>query len=129
MSIYIYLYIYIHVSVSFLQICTLDETGLVTIWSVIQRQNSIDVVSDDQGLVPWGNIVLVAGLRISMQNLNPDLKELQCFDLKCSPEDSHHLYIASNYGVLHCLTSGMKPKPMIYTAQSGIAFIFFSFII
>lgn len=89
------------------------------IWSVIQRQPQITIGKEDQGLVPWGNVVLVQGPRLSLQELNPDLKELHCYDLQCSEVDSNHLYIATNYGVLHCLTNGMKPKPKVYITQTG----------
>lgn len=102
------------------QICTLDELGRIIIWSAIQRQNLTNVTTaDDQGLVPWGSIVLVESFTANMQEMNPELKELHCYDLQCSDNDNNHLYIASNYGVLHCLTSGMKPKPKIYAAQTG----------
>lgn len=97
----------------------MDEAGVITLWSVIQRQHQSAFCEDDQGLVPWGSVVLVQGSVLFLSELNPDLKELHCYDLQCSEIDSSHLYIATNYGVLHCLTNGMKPKPKIYMTQTG----------
>lgn len=92
----------------------MDESGVIVFWSIIHRQCTPETLSSDQGLAPWAGVSLVQGLVASLQDLNPNFTELHCFDLQLSNEDSNHLFISSNYGVLHCLASGMKPKPKYY---------------
>lgn len=107
----------------FLKICTCTESGNIIIWSLIQRQVTPELLSEDQGLTIWGSVVLVQGLVIQLHKINPDLKELQCFDLAIHDNDSNHLFVATNQGVLHCLISGMKPKPKLYTTGINIKLI------
>lgn len=98
----------------YLQVCTLSESGFVVIWSVINKHATIELLSEDHGSIPWGSVMLSQGLVISLQKLNPTLSELQCFDVHLHHSDTNHLFISSNYGILHCLTTGMKPKPKVY---------------
>ncbi|GLV38042.1 Transferrin 3 [Carabus blaptoides fortunei] len=97
-----------------LQACTLDESGVIVFWSVVHRQCSSEIIREDVTLAPWAAVSLVQGQVVSLQDLNPHFIELHCYDVQLSNADTNHLFVSSNYGVLHCLASGMKPKPKYY---------------
>ncbi|KAJ4431633.1 hypothetical protein ANN_20232, partial [Periplaneta americana] len=98
------------------QVCSLDESGRIIIWTVIQSH----LQSQDLGLAHWGRVRLVLSSTLSA-SVDPRLRlDLLCFDLQLDSHDHNHLYIATNTGdVVHSLRSGGKPRPLLYVPKWG----------
>ncbi|XP_069694505.1 cytoplasmic dynein 2 intermediate chain 1 [Periplaneta americana] len=96
------------------QVCSLDESGRIIIWTVIQSH----LQSQDLGLAHWGRVRLVLSSTLSA-SVDPRLRlDLLCFDLQLDSHDHNHLYIATNTGdVVHSLRSGGKPRPLLYVPK------------
>lgn len=89
-----------------LQICSLDETGVLILWSVI-------VKTDNKHQSKC--LSLIQNSKVILSEINQNLKDIQCTDMTINLLDFNHIFISTNYGyVLHYLMSGTKPIPKKY---------------
>nr|CAD7255791.1 unnamed protein product [Timema shepardi] len=104
------------------QVCSLEESGIIMVWTVIQSQekgSKSGMSQQDLGLAHWGRVLLHRSSTIRIQDTlaldSVHRNNLQCYDLRMDVQDTEHLYVATNTGqVVHCLKSGGKPSPRTY---------------
>ncbi|XP_034252529.1 WD repeat-containing protein 60 [Thrips palmi] len=99
------------------QICSLDESGLCIIWTLLSSSAG---VTEDVGTAPWSSIRLLQNESFSLvQRVAPAIEDggenLQFSDLRLDSADSAHLWAATNTGhVAHSLSSGSRAHPAVY---------------
>nr|XP_022905829.1 WD repeat-containing protein 60 [Onthophagus taurus] len=90
------------------QIYTLDEDGLLKIWSMIKLNNSNYTLS------------LHINSTIDFKDLYKNLNNLQCTDMCVNKLDPNQIFVSTNYGnILHFITTGKKTHPKFYTDNNN----------
>ncbi|KAM9501177.1 cytoplasmic dynein 2 intermediate chain 1 [Clarias gariepinus] len=107
------------------QLGTLDESGLLNLWVVVELSKADDSGSQtDLGLRPGGKVKL---LHSSSLQTTPRVDEgvigvtsHLSFVLKFLPSDSNHFFIGSNNGLVrHGTRHGLRAVPKLYRSQHG----------
>ncbi|XP_049952494.1 cytoplasmic dynein 2 intermediate chain 1 [Schistocerca serialis cubense] len=108
------------------QICSLDAGGLIVIWTVIQNSQTEFLPARasqmDLGLAYWGRTRLilssVVNIPVRMASFSL-LKDAEYLSLGI--DDKDHLYVGTTAGrIIHCLRSGMKPRPKMYLTSDDV---------
>ncbi|KAK7870991.1 hypothetical protein R5R35_012186 [Gryllus longicercus] len=110
-----------------IQICSLEISGVAIVWTVIQSSGTglkTGLVQQDLGLAYWGKVRLVRSIVINIFDgleLNSNfLPNIECRDMITDPADPSHFYVCTNSGyIVHCLSSGCKPHPKVYSSNEG----------
>eukprot|EP00118_Oscarella_pearsei_P012676 m.95335 g.95335 ORF g.95335 m.95335 type:complete len:994 (+) comp36846_c0_seq5:51-3032(+) len=109
------------------QIATLDESGVLNLWVVVELNKPDPAGSEsDLGLVPGGRVKLVPSASIVIQTPTRLASCLPLhfrpFELDFSPDDPNHFYVATNLGcVLHGVRYGGRATPRMYKGFVDIA--------
>uniref|UniRef100_A0A0C9RUV4 WDR60 protein n=1 Tax=Fopius arisanus TaxID=64838 RepID=A0A0C9RUV4_9HYME len=103
-----------------IQICSLDEDGNCTIWSVLR---TLDISSSSQplGQSYWGKIKLVKSHKISLSLEKTEANDFMTAfrDLSVDPTDTNNLFIASNTNkLLHATRTGKRMRPSVCDGNS-----------
>ncbi|KAG8302726.1 WD repeat-containing protein 60 [Homalodisca vitripennis] len=99
------------------QIVSLDEDGLLVVWTIVETRSSTNV---DSGLAPWGRVRLVQSSHLRVLKAFPRSIEraIQCRCLSVDSMKPSNLYVGTNSGqVLHCLQTSVRARPQFYTAN------------
>ncbi|KAG5884684.1 hypothetical protein JTB14_000381 [Gonioctena quinquepunctata] len=83
------------------EICSLDESGEIILWTVIVKSMGInnEFVTDE--------VVLVINATVSLRTVHPNLIDLQCTDFVLSDINTNFAFISTNYGfIIHHLVKG-----------------------
>uniref|UniRef100_A0A8C5MZX2 Dynein 2 intermediate chain 1 n=1 Tax=Leptobrachium leishanense TaxID=445787 RepID=A0A8C5MZX2_9ANUR len=106
------------------QIATLDETGHLILWVVVElRRDDAAGSQNDLGLLPGGKVKLVHSSSIILDDsfFPKDILSLgspQTLNIKFLPEDSNHFFIGTDIGlVTHGTRYGLIEAPRHYKAQ------------
>jgi len=103
------------------QLASLDETGVLNIWIIVEVQHNIDEemnnLNDDLGLSPRGRIKLVksdtiipTSISISPSTSLDNLFLTTC--LQIDPLKGNHMYVGTDQGdLLHTVRFGNRPSP------------------
>ncbi|XP_063992285.1 cytoplasmic dynein 2 intermediate chain 1 [Diachasmimorpha longicaudata] len=102
-----------------IQICSLNEDGNCTVWSVLRNLDTgASLITQQLGQSWWGKIRLVKSHKIALSRdkNNVDDSCMTAFrDFSVDPLDTDNLYIASNTSkLLHATRTGKKLKPSFY---------------
>ncbi|XP_011298912.1 WD repeat-containing protein 60 [Fopius arisanus] len=103
-----------------IQICSLDEDGNCTIWSVLR---TLDISSSSQplGQSYWGKIKLVKSHKISLSLEKTEANDFMTAfrDLSVDPTNTNNLFIASNTNkLLHATRTGKRMRPSVCDGNS-----------
>ncbi|XP_029934941.1 WD repeat-containing protein 60 isoform X3 [Myripristis murdjan] len=106
------------------QLASLDETGLLNLWVVVELPKANSAGSQtDLGLRPGGKVKLLhSSSLVTAERISPrDAKKtgpLQTLLLKFLPTDSNHFFIGTNMGLVnHGTSHGLKAPPKFYRFQ------------
>nr|XP_057916264.1 cytoplasmic dynein 2 intermediate chain 1 isoform X2 [Doryrhamphus excisus] len=106
------------------QLASLDESGLLNIWVVLQLPKANEAGSQtDLGLRPGGKVKLLHSSSCVMSEgawpwLADKSVPLQTLALKFLPTDCSHFFIGTSMGLVrHGTTQGLKAPPKFYSSQ------------
>uniref|UniRef100_A0A3P8UKY3 Dynein 2 intermediate chain 1 n=1 Tax=Cynoglossus semilaevis TaxID=244447 RepID=A0A3P8UKY3_CYNSE len=104
------------------QLTSLDQTGLLNFWVVLELPKANDSGSStDLGLRPGGRVKLLHSS--SLHTAERDAVRTgpsQNLHLKFLPSDSNHFFIGTNMGLVrHGTSHGLKASPQVYRFQEA----------
>ncbi|XP_030611818.1 WD repeat-containing protein 60 isoform X2 [Archocentrus centrarchus] len=101
------------------QLASLDETGVLNFWVVVELPKSSEAGSlTDLGLQPGGKVKLLHSSSLHTAERGVKTGPLDTLLLKFLPTDSNHFFIGTNMGlVLHGTSHGLKAPPKFYRFQ------------
>ncbi|XP_058482767.1 cytoplasmic dynein 2 intermediate chain 1 isoform X1 [Solea solea] len=108
------------------QLASLDETGVLNFWVVVELPKASEAGSStDLGLRPGGKVKLLhsstlhTAERVSSRDA-VKIGALQSLHLKFLPSDSNHFFIGTNMGLVrHGTSHGLKAPPKFYRFQEA----------
>ncbi|XP_078088721.1 cytoplasmic dynein 2 intermediate chain 1 isoform X2 [Mustelus asterias] len=105
------------------QLATLDESGLLNLWVVVELQKA-DLAGSltDLGLIPGGKIKLIHSSSIDVNSFFPrNLMQLgppQTLSIRFLPSDPNHFFIGTDIGLVsHGTRHGLQAAPKLYKPQ------------
>ncbi|XP_077410342.1 cytoplasmic dynein 2 intermediate chain 1 isoform X2 [Vanacampus margaritifer] len=105
------------------QLASLDESGLLNLWVVVQLPKANEAGSQaDLGLWPGGKVKLLhSSACVTAEGISPPLADKtgppQSLHLKFLPTDPSHFFIGTNLGLVsHGTTQGLKAPPKCYSS-------------
>ncbi|XP_032900496.1 cytoplasmic dynein 2 intermediate chain 1 isoform X2 [Amblyraja radiata] len=109
------------------QLASLDESGLLNLWVVVELQKA-DLAGSltDLGLIPGGKMKLIHSSSIDVTSFFPkNLMQLGCprtLSIKFLPSDRNHFFIGTDIGLVsHGTRHGLQATPRLYRPQSSDA--------
>ncbi|XP_025053573.1 WD repeat-containing protein 60 isoform X3 [Alligator sinensis] len=108
------------------QIASIDETGILNLWVVVELQK-VDIAGSqsDLGLIPGGKVKLVHS---STVQLNDSLfpKDMMCLktpltlNIKFQPSNPNHFIVGTNIGLVsHGTRHDLRIPPKLFKPQQG----------
>ncbi|XP_011606291.2 WD repeat-containing protein 60 [Takifugu rubripes] len=106
------------------QLASLDETGVLNFWVVLELPKANEAGSPtDLGLRPGGRVKLLhssAVLTAERSRRDAATTGLQTLRLKFLPTDSNHFFTGTNMGLVnHGTSHGLKATPKFYRCQDA----------
>ncbi|XP_042187840.1 cytoplasmic dynein 2 intermediate chain 1 [Callorhinchus milii] len=106
------------------QMASLDESGLLNLWVVVELQKA-DVAGSltDLGLSPGGKVKLLhsSSININSSFIPRDLMQLgppQTLNIKFLPSDPNHFFVGTDIGLVsHGTLHGLRAPPKLYKSQ------------
>ncbi|XP_067864101.1 cytoplasmic dynein 2 intermediate chain 1 isoform X6 [Heptranchias perlo] len=105
------------------QLASLDESGLLNLWVVVELQKA-DLAGSltDLGLIPGGKVKLIHSSSIDVSSFFPrNLMQLgspQTLSIRFLPSDPNHFFIGTDIGfVSHGTRHGLQVAPKLYKPQ------------
>uniref|UniRef100_UPI00398E4727 cytoplasmic dynein 2 intermediate chain 1 isoform X2 n=1 Tax=Pristiophorus japonicus TaxID=55135 RepID=UPI00398E4727 len=105
------------------QLASLDESGLLNLWVVVELQKA-DLAGSltDLGLIPGGKIKLIHSSSINVNSFFPrNLMQLgppQTLSIRFLPSDPNHFFIGTDIGLVsHGTRHGLQTAPKLYKPQ------------
>ncbi|XP_059827865.1 cytoplasmic dynein 2 intermediate chain 1 isoform X1 [Hypanus sabinus] len=109
------------------QLASLDESGLVNLWVVVELQKA-DVAGSltDLGLIPGGKMKLIHSSSIDVISFFPrnfiQLGRPRTLNIKFLPSDPNHFFIGTDIGLVgHGTRHGLPASPRLYKPQTNNA--------
>ncbi|KAM9839249.1 cytoplasmic dynein 2 intermediate chain 1 [Aulostomus maculatus] len=106
------------------QLASLDESGVLNFWVVVQLPKSNEAGSQtDLGLSPGGKVKLLhSSSCLTVTRVSPrdaaKTGPLQTLSLRFLPNDSNHFFIGTNMGLVnHGTSHGLKAPPKFYSCR------------
>ncbi|XP_069770822.1 cytoplasmic dynein 2 intermediate chain 1 isoform X2 [Narcine bancroftii] len=106
------------------QLASLDESGLLNLWVVIELPKA-DLAGSltDLGLIPGGKMKLIHSSSIDVISFLPrNLMEMcrpQTLSIKFMPTDSNHFFIGTDIGLVsHGTRHGLQVAPRLYKPET-----------
>ncbi|XP_029444375.1 WD repeat-containing protein 60 [Rhinatrema bivittatum] len=103
------------------QIASLDESGILNLWVVIELQTVDPAGSQsDLGLIPGGRVKLVhsSAVHLNSSFFPKDVETPQTLNIKFLPLDSNHFVIGTDIGLVgHGTRHGLRAPPKVYRPQ------------
>ncbi|XP_055520578.1 cytoplasmic dynein 2 intermediate chain 1 isoform X3 [Leucoraja erinacea] len=107
------------------QLASLDESGLLNLWVVVELQKA-DLAGSltDLGLIPGGKMKLIHSSSIDVTSFFPkNLMQLGCprtLSIKFLPSDPNHFFIGTDIGLVsHGTRHGLQATPRLYRPQTS----------
>ncbi|XP_074550065.1 cytoplasmic dynein 2 intermediate chain 1 isoform X1 [Halichoeres trimaculatus] len=108
------------------QLASLDDSGVLNFWVVVELPKSNDAGSPtDLGLRPGGKVKLLhSSSLLAAERVSPrdavKTGPVQTLHLKFLPTDSNHFFIGTNMGLVnHGTSHGLKTPPKFYRFQEA----------
>ncbi|XP_067871091.1 cytoplasmic dynein 2 intermediate chain 1 isoform X2 [Heterodontus francisci] len=105
------------------QLASLDESGLLNLWVVVELQKA-DLAGSltDLGLIPGGKMKLIHSSSIDVNSFFPrNLMQLgppQTLSIRFLPSDPNHFFIGTDIGLVsHGTRHGLQAAPKLYKSQ------------
>ncbi|XP_072364341.1 cytoplasmic dynein 2 intermediate chain 1 isoform X4 [Scyliorhinus torazame] len=105
------------------QLATLDESGLLNLWVVVELQKADFAGSlTDLGLIPGGKIKLIHSSSIEVNSFLPrnlvQLGSPKTLSIRFLPSDPNHFFIGTDIGLVsHGTRHGLQAAPKLYKPQ------------
>ncbi|CAB3993044.1 WD repeat-containing 60-like [Paramuricea clavata] len=105
------------------QLASLDESGVVNIWVVIELDKPDEAGSEnDLGLAPGGRVKLIKSTSIQVESPHREMfvgSAIQTSTMQFSTLDPNHFYVGTDRGwVVHCTRYGGRAHPKVYRPET-----------